>query len=148
MNRPLFFYGVLLPGLVSGRMAELVGMLGAARRATVSGRLFAVADPRGHYPVMIAGDGGERVGGAVFAPGLDFGPVELAELDAFEDFDPCGRAQSDYVRESVIATLVDGATLVAEVYRWNRALPADAVPILHGDFARYLAESGARPLPG
>ena len=148
MIRALFFYGVLMPGLVSGRMAELVALLGAPRPASVSGRLYAVPDPRGHYPVMIAADDAERVNGAVLAPGPMFGCGELAELDAFEGFDPTNPGASDYVRGRFQATLADGLTLSADAYRWNRPVTADFIPIPHGDFARYLAESGARPLPG
>ena len=148
MIRPLFFYGVLMPGLVSGRMAELVALLGPPRSASVSGRLFAVPDPRGHYPVMVAAAGTERVSGAVLAPGPLFGSCDLAELDAFEGFDPADPIGSDYVRESLHATLADGLTFGTDAYRWNRAIAADFIPIPHGDFARYLAVSGATPLPG
>jgi gamma-glutamylcyclotransferase (GGCT)/AIG2-like uncharacterized protein YtfP len=101
--RTLFFYGVLMPGLVSGRMAELVALLGPPRPATVSGRLFAVPDPRGHYPVMVATAGAERVSGAMLAPGPSFGAVELAELDAFEGFDPADPSGSDYIRAGLHA---------------------------------------------
>ena len=145
---PLFFYGVLMPGLVSGRMAELVALLGAPWPASVSGRLFAVPDPRGHYPVMIAAEGDDRVSGTVLAPGPLFAAGELAELDAFEGFDPAEPIASDYVRERLHATLADGLKLGADAYRWNRPVAADFIPIAHGNFARYLAESGARPLPG
>ena len=148
MIRPLFFYGVLMPGLVSGRMAELVALLGPPRPATVSGRLFAVPDPRGHYPVMIAAQGAERVSGAVLVPGPQFGAGELAELDAFEGFDPADPAASDYIRDGLHARLADGLTLGAQAYRWNRAIGVDFIPIAHGDFVRYLAESSAQPLPG
>ena len=148
MIRPLFFYGVLMPGLVSGRMAEFVALLGAPRPATVSGRLYAVPDPRGHYPVMVAAEGAERVSGTVLSPGPLFGARELAELDAFESFDPADPIASDYVRDRLDATLADGLTLCADAYRWNRTIGADFIPIAHGDFARHLTESGATPLPG
>ena len=146
--RPLFFYGVLMPGLVSGRMAELVALLGPPRPATVSGRLYAVPDERGHYPVMIAAEGAGRVSGAVLAPGPLFGPAELAELDAFEGFYPADPTASDYLRGRLPATLADGQTLATDAYRWNRPVAADFIPIPHGEFARYLAASGARALRG
>lgn len=146
--RALFFYGVLLPGLASGRMGELVALLGDAAPATVAGRLFAVPDPRGHFPVMLEAAGNDRVSGAVLVPGPRFGAAELAELDAFEGFDPARPEQSDYVRRGLSATLVDGRTVPADVYWWNRPVGTDFVPIAHGDFARYLAETGLPPLPG
>ena len=146
--RALFFYGVLLPGLVSGRMGELVALLGEALPATVAGRLFAVSDPRGHFPVMLEAAGEERVNGAILVPGPRFGAAELAELDAFEGFDPAHPGQSDYVRKGLSATLGDGRTVSSDAYWWNRPVGADFVPIAHGDFARYLAETGVPPLPG
>ena len=97
---------------------------------------------------MVAAAGAERVSGAVLAPGPLFGSCQLAELDAFEGFDPADPIGSDYVRESLHATLADGLTLGADAYRWNRVIAGDFIPIAHGDFARYLAESGATPLPG
>ena len=148
LPRPLFFYGVLMPGLVSGRMGELVALLGEPRSATTEGRLYAVPDPRGHYPVMVATEGNERVSGAVLIPGPQFGPAELAELDAFEGFEPGKPAGSDYVRRELAAWLPGGRTRAADAYWWNRPIGGDFIPIAHGNFARYLAESGARHLPG
>ena len=144
----LFFYGVLRPGLASGRMAELIGLLGNARPATVSGKLYVVPDPRGHHPAMIAASAGDRVHGTVLTPGPRFGMAELAEFDAFEGFDPVNCDGSDYVRLTLVATLSDGSAANADAYRWNRAVGGDCFPIAHGDFARYLADSGASPLPG
>ena len=146
--RALFFYGVLLPGLASGRMGELVALLGEAFPATVAGRLFAVPDPRGHFPVMLEAAGEGRVSGAILVPGPRFGAAELAELDAFEGFDPARPGQSDYVRQGLSAALGDGSMVSADGYWWNSPVGADFVPIAHGDFARYLAETGLPPLPG
>ena len=144
----LFFYGVLRPGLASGRMAGLIALLGQARPATISGKLYAVPDPRGHYPVMIAAGAGERVHGTVLFPGPRFGAAELAEFDAFEGFEPGNPDGSDYLRRTLVATSSDGSAVDADAYHWNRAVGGDSILIAHGDFARYLAESGARPLPG
>ena len=112
----LFFYGVLRPGLASGRMAELIALLGRANPATVAGRLYAVPDPRGHYPVMMAAETGERVHGAVLIPGPRFGP---AEFDAFESFGPADPAHSDYLRRSVLAEPAAGNTVEAHAYCWS-----------------------------
>ncbi len=144
----LFFYGVLRPGLASGRMAGLISLLGQAHPATVSGKLYAVPDPRGHYPVMIAAGAGERVHGALLIPGPRFGAAEMAEFDAFEGFEPGNPDGSDYLRLTLEVKLSDGSAVDADAYRWNRALRGDSILIVHGDFARYLAESGARALPG
>ena len=144
----LFFYGVLRPGLASGRMAGLIALLGQDRPATVSGKLYAVPDPRGHFPVMIAATAGEQVHGTVLTPGPRFGSAELAEFDAFEGFKPNDPDKSEYRRLTLVATLPDGSATNADVYRWNRAIGGEFIPIIHGDFARYLAETGNRPLPG
>ena len=146
--RALFFYGVLRPGLVSGRMAGLIALLDQDRPATVSGKLFAAPDPRGHFPMMIAATAGERVHGTVLTPGPRFGTAELAEFDAFEGFKPGNPAGSDYLRRTLVATLSDGSAVEADAYCWNRAVGGDSILIAHGDFARYLAETGLPPLPG
>ena len=129
-------------------MAELINLLGNARPATVSGKLHVVPDPRGHYPVMIAGLAGERVQGVVLTRGPLFGLAELAEFDTFERFDPLNPEESDYLRLTLVAKLSDGSRVDADAYLWNRAIGGDCLPIAHGDFARYLAETGQRPLPG
>lgn len=134
----LFFYGVLRPDLASGRMAELVALLGPAIPASVAGSLFAVADADGHYPAMVAGPG--RVRGTLLRLGPAFDHGELAELDAFE-----GPA---YRRVSVVVRLGDGSEEAADAYLWCRPTAPDLIAIPHGDFARYLAETGASPLPG
>ncbi|MDP3675210.1 MAG: gamma-glutamylcyclotransferase family protein [Novosphingobium sp.] len=148
MIRALFFYGVLLPGLVSGRMAELVGLLDAGVPATVRGSLYAVPDPRGHYPVLVADPAGPMVKGRLHRSGPDFGEAELAEMDAFEGFFPGDPARSDYLRRGLTATLPDGREVNCEAYVWNRAIAGSFVPIHDGDFASYLGVSGAGALPG
>jgi gamma-glutamylcyclotransferase (GGCT)/AIG2-like uncharacterized protein YtfP len=135
--RPLFFYGVLMPELATGRMAELVALLAPGQAASVAGDLYAIADPEGHHPAMVAGAG--RVFGRLHQLGERFGAAELAELDAYEG--------SAYARLPVTAQLSDGSIVAAEAYLWLSSTH-DLAPILHGDFARYLAETGAPALPG
>ena len=100
--------------------------------------MFAVADQQGHYPVMVAGSG--RVHGSLLPLGHDFSPAALAELDRFEG--------SDYQREPIRARTADGCEHPADAYLWTLPLTPGLVPIPHGDFARYLIETGAPPLPG
>jgi gamma-glutamylcyclotransferase (GGCT)/AIG2-like uncharacterized protein YtfP len=135
--RALFFYGVLMPELATGRMAELVALLEPGQAATVAGDLYGIAEPEGHHPAMVVGEG--AVNGRLHLVGTRFGAAELAEMDAYE-----GDA---YVRTPVAALLVDGSSIDAEAYVWTGPTTGLA-PILHGDFARYLAESGAPALPG
>jgi gamma-glutamylcyclotransferase (GGCT)/AIG2-like uncharacterized protein YtfP len=135
--RPLFFYGVLMPELATGRMAELVALLGPGLVATMAGDLYAIADPAGHHPALVAGKG--TVHGRLHQPGPQFGAAELAEMDAYEG--------SEYPRYPVKAMLADGTIVACDAYVWSGAIVGLA-PIPHGDFARYLAETGAPALPG
>ena len=133
----LFFYGVLMPELATGRMAELVSLLEPGLPATANGRLFAIADPLGHHPAMVEGEG--AVHGRLHQLGPHFGAAELAEMDAYEG--------ADYARRAIVARLEDGSAVSCEAYLWLG--PTTGLePIPHGDFARYLTESGAPPLPG
>ena len=134
----LFFYGVLRPDLASGRMAQLVALLAPGAPASVAGNLYAVPDPNGHFPVMVAGAG--RVHGTLLPRGSRFGPAELAELDRFEG--------PDYARRRVSVRTADRRRHPADAYVWARPLARGFIAIPHGDFARYLAETGAPPLPG
>ena len=138
MIGPLFFYGVLMPELASGRMAELISFLDAGVPAHVAGRLWAVRDPHGHFPVMIPGEG--RVVGRLHRASEAFGERELAEMDAFEG--------SGYLRAPIVSIVADDVEVTCEAYLWRGAISPDFVPIPHGDFSRYLQETGAAPLPG
>ena len=124
----LFFYGVLLQGL--GDWPFLRG-IGPARSATTQGTLFAIPDQSGWYPALVPGEG--RVAGAVH----DAGGVDLAAMDAFEG--------PDYERRE-IEVEVSGEVLASQAYCWIADLPDDAEPIPHGDFARWLTETGRRPI--
>ena len=135
--RALFFYGVLMPELATGRMAELVALLEPGLPATVDGKLFAIADLEGHHPALIPGEG--TVHGRLHQLGKHFGALELAELDAYEGV--------NYARQAVEAQRADGTLETAEAYLWTGPT-AGLAAIPHGDFVRYLAESGAPPLPG
>lgn len=127
----LFFYGVLREGL--GDWPFLAG-IGPGRAATTSGALFAIADPQGWYPALRHGQGPgwtEVVGTLHDARGVD-----LAAVDAFEG--------ADYARRPIPVRCA-GETLGAEAYLWAAPLPPGAPPIAHGDFARWLAETGHAP---
>jgi gamma-glutamylcyclotransferase (GGCT)/AIG2-like uncharacterized protein YtfP len=105
--------------------------IGPGRTATTSGALFAIRDPAGWYPALVPGEG--TVIGAV----RDAACVDLAAVDAFEG--------ADYVRRP-IPVLCAGETIMAEAYLWTAPLPPGSPQILHGDFARWLAETGHAPL--
>jgi gamma-glutamylcyclotransferase (GGCT)/AIG2-like uncharacterized protein YtfP len=113
----------------------------------VAGALFAIPDPLGWYPALLPGDEavhGGLVHGSLHAPGPDFAAQDLAAIDAFEDFDPADPAASLYCRLALPVSLADGGTALAQVYRYNRPLPSDALAIAGGDFAAF---ARARGLP-
>jgi gamma-glutamylcyclotransferase (GGCT)/AIG2-like uncharacterized protein YtfP len=155
----LFFYGVLLEGL--GDWPFLNG-IGPGRAATTRGRLFAIQDDSGWYPALVPGEG--VVHGAVHAAG----GADIAAMDDFEGTDYDRREIDVYLGSDAARGLhpsarilpgdhpggrVEGAggqaaaiNLRAHAYCFNAALTAQAEPIVHGDFARWLIETGRHPI--
>jgi gamma-glutamylcyclotransferase (GGCT)/AIG2-like uncharacterized protein YtfP len=130
----LFLYGVLREGL--GDWPFLAG-LGPGRPAQTSGDLFAIADPHGWYPALRHGQG---PGWAEVVGTLhDAQAVDLAAVDAFEG--------PDYTRRRIPVWFA-GETITADAYLWTAPFPAGALWIAHGDFARWLAETGLTPFGG
>lgn len=120
----LFFYGVLLQG--AEQWPFLQG-LGEGRAAHTQGALYAIPDPQGWYPALIAGQG--TVQGSVF----DAGKVDLAAIDHFEGEEYSGRP---------IMVDAGGYATPAQAYLWQGVLPKKAERIAHGDFNRWLKEGG------
>jgi gamma-glutamylcyclotransferase (GGCT)/AIG2-like uncharacterized protein YtfP len=129
----LFFYGVLMGEVAPPPVRLLLAGLGPGRGASAQGDLFAVDEPLGAHPAMVAGKG--RVRGIVH----DAGSVDLAALDLFE-----GDA---YARRPIRVTAEDGETIEAEAYLWLGAT-TDLEPIPDGDFARWLRASGKPAIGG
>ena len=130
----LFFYGVLLQG--SADWPFLRG-LGPGRPATTCGALYALPDPLGWYPALIPGEGSGA--GVILGRVHEAGGIDLAALDAFE-----GAA---YARR-LVPVVVKGGSLWAEAYVWAMPLPLGAELIAHGDFPRWLTETGRAPYCG
>ena len=137
----LFFYGVLLADVASARIAAMLNGLGPGRAATATGVLYAVPDPRGWYPVLLPGDG--EVHGMVH----EAGTVDIAGLDRFEGVDPQDPRAGEYRRE-VVPVSVGETTFEAQAYLYNRDPALGFAHIAHGDFARWLRETGNSPLAG
>lgn len=123
----LFLYGVLMRGAAAW---PFLAGLGAGRAARTYGALFAIPDPQGWYPALLPGN--DVVHGLLH----DAGRVDLAAVDAFEG--------AEYRRGSVMVE-VAGQTVAAQAYLWQGVLPGGAQQIAHGDFARWLAETGRAP---
>lgn len=137
----LFAYGVLIRELATGRAAELIAPLGPGAPATLHGSLYALqGKDGGWYPILLPGSGGGEVHGVVHeASGVDWSGMDAFE-DAHDGPDP------EYRRLPLVVTRSDGSTLTAQAYCYARQVPADAVPIEGGSFARWLAETGRQPI--
>lgn len=117
----LFLYGSLRRGGSAYVELGLATRLRLVQRATVRGRLYDL----GPYPAFVPGDG--LVHGDLFEAA---DAAILADLDAFEEYDPANPAASLYVREPIA---VVGAPLEAFIYRYNGAV--DGFPeIASGDW--------------
>lgn len=128
----LFFYGVLQQAVASPAIRAMLSGIGEGQPASVEGVLMAVPDAEAAYPVLLAGEG--TVHGMLH----DAGTVDLAALDAFEG--------AEYRRSAIVAVLTDGERVQAEAYRYVAEPQPDFIPIPHGNFAQWLAETGRRPL--
>ncbi|WP_394730138.1 gamma-glutamylcyclotransferase [Altererythrobacter sp. GH1-8] len=128
--RHIFLYGVLRADVA--QWPFLAG-LGPGQPAATRGTLHAVPDPNGWYPALTQGD--TTVHGVCH----EVGAVDITAIDAFEG--------SEYSRREIAVSLADAAmiTATADAYIWNASLPAGAVLIRDGDFARWLIETGHQP---
>jgi gamma-glutamylcyclotransferase (GGCT)/AIG2-like uncharacterized protein YtfP len=104
----LFLYGTLMTGEPGYGALNLAHRLKLVGRDRVVGTLHDLGD----YPGLVA-DGAGIVHGELYA---DPGPHLLAELDAYELYDPSSPATSEFVRTRV-TTLDHGAE--AWVYAYN-----------------------------
>ncbi|BBC71568.1 gamma-glutamylcyclotransferase [Altererythrobacter sp. B11] len=133
----LFVYGVLIRELARGRAAELIAALDDGVPATVRGTLYALNSPDGGwYPILLPDPHGAPVHGIVH----EAGRVDWLAMDEFEDAH--GGPDAEYERRDLPVTLGNGFTTSAFAYCYVRDLPADAMPIPHGDFGRWLRETG------
>jgi len=141
MARHFFFYGTLRRDIATAPSAKLIEGLELVGPATLRGRIFAKQDPRGIYPVLVRGGIG-TVHGIVCRGGERFGIRSLAALDRYEGAAAKG---GEYVRRPMSVSLQGGGAIIADAYLYTRRVTSDLVPIPHGDFARWLAETGERP---
>ena len=142
----LFFYGVLLAEVASERITAMLVGLGPGRSATAPGMLYAVPDARGWYPVLLPA---EQFGNG-FVRGMvqEAGSVDFAALDRFEGVDPHDPRAGEYRREPIRVAPEAGEPLMADAYLYNREPEPTFEQIPHGDFARWLRETGRAALAG
>ena len=134
MTQPthLFFYGTLREGL--GDWPFLTG-LGLGAEATTQGALYVIPHNGGWRAALCPTQA--RFAANVVGTLHEVGEVDLAAIEAF--------AKGAFVRQLVEVDGWSGAGDLADAYIWSGDLPDGAEPIAHGDFARWLEETGRRP---
>ena len=109
--RTLFVYGTLKRG---GHNHALVAHADTVVPAHTPGALY---DLPGGYPALLPG----AAHGVAHGELLTFATLDgtLEALDAFEGYDPCDPAGSEYLREAVTVTLEHGAQVTAWAYTFT-----------------------------
>ena len=133
----LFFYGTLREGV--GDWPFLTG-LGLGAEATTQGALYAIRHKGGWRAALFPTQA--RFAANVVGTLHEAGEVDLAAIDAFATG---AYATGDFVRQLVEVDGWSGAGDMADTYIWSGDLPDRAEPVGHGDFARWLEETGRRP---
>jgi gamma-glutamylcyclotransferase (GGCT)/AIG2-like uncharacterized protein YtfP len=136
----LFLYGTLTHEHGNPVAQAIHDKLGPPRRASVAGTLLAVGTAEGWYPMLVPGT--SRVQGWLHRAGPAFGPRDLALLDRYEEYAPRSPARCEFRRVVVPVRLARGGRLRAQCYAGNRQAKGRIVPVPHGDFSRFLAETG------
>ena len=124
----IFVYGTLLPGLrLHALLAESV-MIDHGFVEDVA--LYDLGD----YPALVEGEG--CVVGEVY----EIDESTLARLDHVEGFDRLRPQHSLYIRCMVTVWGFSGEVFEAETYVYNDRVGKVAMPIVSGDYRRYLME--------
>jgi gamma-glutamylcyclotransferase (GGCT)/AIG2-like uncharacterized protein YtfP len=122
MTDLLFVYGSLRPGSTSSMAMRLAGESRPLGRATISGRLYRVAD----YPGFVPGASGTVIGDLL---ALSTPAATLAWLDTYEECAPPFPQPWEYRRVLLEVTGPDGPAL-AFVYVYAR--PVTGLPLIEG----------------
>jgi gamma-glutamylcyclotransferase (GGCT)/AIG2-like uncharacterized protein YtfP len=131
MSDFLFAYGTLQPGLAPAEIASAVDKLLPIGDASVNGVLY---DLGGHPGAVLDPAAQQRIIGIVYQLPQD--ASVLAELDAYEEFNPAAPESSPYVRILHPVVRATGGTLQCWVYVWN-GNPASATIIPEGNFRKH-----------
>jgi gamma-glutamylcyclotransferase (GGCT)/AIG2-like uncharacterized protein YtfP len=121
MPDTLFVYGTLHPDRAPAEVASAVKRLKKVGEGAVRGKLVDL----GEYPGLLLGNAGRStVHGSVFL--LPSDPSVLAELDAYEEYNPQSPSTSLFLRKRVHVSLEDGTTRECWIYAYNPVSPAKA----------------------
>jgi gamma-glutamylcyclotransferase (GGCT)/AIG2-like uncharacterized protein YtfP len=130
MSNFLFAYGSLKAGLAPAEIASAVDKLLPIGEASVSGLLY---DLGGHPGAVLDPAAQQKIIGIVYQ--LPEDRSVLAELDAYEEFNPTAPESSPYLRILHPVALVTGGTLQCWVYIYNRN-PGSAPIVPSGRFRK------------
>lgn len=143
MIRYFFFYGTLIGALGCPIAKALRGALAPCGPGSLRGALYVLDDPGGWYPALLPGR--SIVRGVLYQRTERFDGALLTQLDAYEG---CSPVRSDYVRRSALVRRAGGGAVMAQVYWYQAELPKAARALAHGDFCRWIAQTGNRPFGG
>ena len=143
MIRYFFFYGTLIGALGCPIAKALRGALAPCGPGSLRGALYVLDDPGGWYPALLPGR--SIVRGVLYQRTERFDDALLTQLDAYEG---CSPVRSDYVRRSALVRRAGGGAVMAQVYWYQAELPKAARALAHGDFCRWIAQTGNRPFGG
>jgi gamma-glutamylcyclotransferase (GGCT)/AIG2-like uncharacterized protein YtfP len=130
MKQYLFVCGTLMSEYVAGDVAEVMKRLQLIGAGSVRGRLYNL----GPYPgAVIDNSATTSIHGELLR--LPDDETTLAELDAYEDFNPTRPDDCLFIRKQTSVELVDGQTVDAWMYVYNLD-PKDAPIIKSGKWSK------------
>ena len=134
--RFLFVYGTLRPAVELARIRHLVERLKLVGSGRMPGRLVYL----GSYPGAVVDP---AAAGFIAGEVMELGDAALlAEIDAYEGFDPARPEDGEYTRALRTVELDGTGPVECWIYEL-RAVPAHAEPIECGDFIAWLSQRRA-----
>jgi len=130
----LFAYGTLIPGLEPPSMTACVTQMRVVGPGRVKGRLH----DTGSYPAAVLD---ESASTWIVGEVLELPELLLAELDAYEGYDPLQPRESIFVRVRCKAEVSCSDPLDCWIYEYNRD-PLHLPIIPDGDYRAHLAGKG------
>ncbi len=115
MSEFLFAYGTLQPGCAPAKVGALAAKLRAVGKGSVRGKLYDLGGYPGAVPDARAA---AKIAGTVME--LPEDAAYLAQLDAYEGYDPQAPETSEYVRVRQVVELEGGGAMECWMYRYNR----------------------------
>lgn len=136
--RWFFFYGTLMDDHDNPLTRRILPLMSLGETGIVQGKLLAVRDPRGWYPLLVHGRG--QVLGRLYRAGPRFSERAIHLMDAYERYDPRAPARSEYVRKSISVRRAGSRIVRAEAYIARCALRSGMPVIASGSFTAFLKQ--------